>query len=86
MPSYHDLHLTMHDLPRTSIFNLPFNLEVTCCRVTGWRVWVRDPRDREPTLRAEEYADSLERSLRLDVDGYVIVDSLTENQSLSDVA
>lgn len=38
-PSYHDLHITTRDIPRTSIFNLPYGLEVTCNRVSGWRLW-----------------------------------------------
>lgn len=37
-PSYHDLHITTPTLQRTSIFNLPFGLEVVCNRVSGWQL------------------------------------------------
>ena len=38
MSSYHDLHITTSFIQRTSIFNLPFSLEVTCSRVAGCRL------------------------------------------------
>lgn len=38
-PSYHDLHITTAKIPRTSIFNLPYGLEVTCTRMRGWCLW-----------------------------------------------
>lgn len=76
-PSYHDLHITTAQIPRTSIFNLPYGLEVSCNRVGGWCLWQVDsdsPHYRRDTLLAGEY-DS--KGLRLDVGGVVIVDSLT---------
>lgn len=73
-PSYHDLHITTEDLPRTSIFNLPFNVSVSCRRTTGWTVWHR-PDDRgDERLLAGEYDT---HGLRLDVAGVIICDSLT---------
>lgn len=71
--SYHDLHITTADIPRTSIFNLPYGLQVSCCRVTGWRLertWVKNG-GVHGKIVAGEYDDFL----RLDVDGYIIVDS-----------
>ena len=66
--SYHDLHITTADIPRTSIFNLPYGYEVSCTRVSGWRLW------RETALVAGEY----DQGLRLDVGGHVICDNLTD--------
>jgi hypothetical protein len=68
MTSYHDLHITTATVPRTSIFNLPFNLMVTCTRGGGWELW------ESQVLMAGEYSQN---GLILDVDGHVIVDSLT---------
>jgi hypothetical protein len=75
-PSYHDLHITTAEIPRTSIFNLPYGLEVTCNRVTGWYL----TRLEESSLRgskvvlAGEY-DEPEKWLILDVAGHTVVDS-----------
>lgn len=59
-PSYHDLHITTADIPRTSIFDLPYGLRVTCSRVSGWELWQhRDSPGKlraEPVLIAGEYA------------------------------
>lgn len=70
MPTYHDLHVTTEDIPRTSIFNLQYGLEVTCTRVGGWRLW-RDEGQGRKSLVGGEYD---EKWLVLDVDGHVIVD------------
>lgn len=75
--TYHDLHITTADLPRTSIFNLPYDVEVTCTRIGGWQVWRRFPETdiaAQPALVAGEYAGP-ESWLVLDVAGHVIVDS-----------
>ena len=67
-PSYHDLHITTEHIPRTSIFNLPFGIEVTCNRVTGWTLT-----DTEHAVElAGEYGD---KWLILDVAGHVILDN-----------
>lgn len=76
-PTYHDLHLSMNDLPRTSIFDLPFNVVVHCTRSTGWQVWHRPDRDKPEVLLASEYTDTIQEAMILDVAGHVIVDSLT---------
>lgn len=65
--SYHDLCITTADIPRTSIFDLPYGYEVTCTRVGGWCLWW------EAVQVAAEYGS---RGLRLDVAGHVICDSL----------
>lgn len=69
-PSYHDLYITTETIPRTSIFNLPYDFVLTCCRVAGWTLW----HNTNDTLVAGEYDT---KGLRLDVKGVVIVDSLT---------
>jgi hypothetical protein len=75
--SYHDLHITTDKIERTSIFDLPFNLMVTCTRTAGWELW-RYPEVGPEKLVAGEYNNDAEGKggLRLDVGGVVIVDSL----------
>lgn len=78
-PTYHDLHITAPGIPRKSIFNLPYGLEVSCCRVTGWQLWdVRMPRE-QSVLIGGEY-DGPEHWLILDVAGHVIVDSYARQE------
>lgn len=72
--SYHDLHVTTQEIPRTSIFNLPYGVEVSCTRVTGWQVWSMKHSQLDARLLAGEY-DGPEQWLVLDVDGHVILDS-----------
>jgi hypothetical protein len=71
--SYHDLYITTASIPRTSIFNLPYGLVVTCTRSAGWELW--NKWDGKEELLAGEYADDPVYSLILDVAGYVIIDS-----------
>ncbi len=73
-PSYHDLFITTAGIARTSIFNLPYGLEVTCSRVTGWKLWLHPDSGGPEQLLAGEYALP-EQWLVLDVAGQVIVDS-----------
>lgn len=80
-PRYHDLHITTAQIPRTSIFNLPYGLQVTCSRVSGWELWdmnqVQHPKGL-PASRGVQIAgeyDGPEKWLVLDVAGHVIVDS-----------
>jgi len=73
-PSYHDLFITTATIPRTSIFNLGYGLEVTCTRTRGWTLWDHSGRPTgDPRLLAGEYEEP-DRWLVLDVAGYVIVD------------
>lgn len=75
MASYHDLHITTPQLPRTSIFNLPFGMSVTCTRTAGWELWSTGK------LHAGEYDGK--GGLRLDVDGHIIVDTLAKDSEPS---
>jgi hypothetical protein len=72
VPSYHDLYITMPDLPRTSILNLPYFAEVKCSRAKGWGVWGSS--NGSSYLIAEEY-ETNGKWLILDIDGHIIVDS-----------
>jgi hypothetical protein len=79
--SYHDLHITTAEIPRTSIFNLPYGLEVVCNRVTGWYLTRLD--GCSPGARwvlAGEY-DGPDKWLVLDVAGHVILDSRERDDS-----
>jgi hypothetical protein len=79
--SYHDLHITTAEIPRTSIFNLPYGLQVMCTRVSGWQLWDMNQTQyggglppSQGVLLAGEY-DGEDKWLVLDVDGDVIIDS-----------
>jgi hypothetical protein len=74
MPSYHNLYITTAEIPRTRVFDLPYGLEISCTRDAGWRLWDVGKGHDEATVIAGEF-DS--QGLRLDIEGYVIVDSLT---------
>lgn len=76
-PSYHDLHITTAEISRTSIFNLPYDLQVMCCRVAGWQLWRTATHPANWQLLAGEY-DNPSKWLVLDVQGHVIVDSRRE--------
>lgn len=73
--SYHDLYITTKDIPRTRISNLPFGYEVSCNRVGGWSLWRMSDSRLPTTLIAGEF-EGLDKGLRLDVNGIVIIDSL----------
>ena len=71
--SYHDLEIETADIPKTSIFDLPYGLEVTCTRTGGWQFWDRCcVREESNGLIAGEYDTNW---LRLTVGDTVIVDS-----------
>lgn len=74
-PSYHDLHITTPKLARTSIFNMPFRVEVSCTRVGGWQIWAKGGDGLPDELLGAEY--DYDSPLILDVAGHVIVDSMT---------
>jgi len=89
VPSYHDLHITTTSIERTSIFDLPYNLLVTCTRAGGWELWDHDRKapaiagsfkDPGPLCIASEYRGRADEGLRLDVAGHVIVDSLSTRE------
>lgn len=83
-PSYHDLHITTEKMERISIFNLPFQYRVECCRVSGWQLlYMRHhhsyiPGEDKFEVVAGEYGGD-GKGLRLDVSGYLICDSLTKD-------
>jgi len=79
--SDHDLFITTPTLERTSIFDLPFNVMVTCTRTGGWELWqVPDSGIKDAKLLAGEY-EGEDKWLLLDVAGRVIVDSREEEAS-----
>lgn len=75
--SYHNLHIQTTDIPRTSIFDLPFSLMITCTRAAGWELWQTNALMNFVVI-AGEFA---KHGLRLDVNGVVIVDSLTQQNN-----
>ena len=72
--SYHDLEIETAEIPKTSIFNLPYCLRVTCTRTGGWELWDWSVKEGY-RLVAGEYDTNW---LRLTVGDTVIVDSSTE--------
>lgn len=70
--SYHDLYITTNEIPRTSISDLPFGVEVSCDRTTGWVVYYKQFK-KEPVCMGSEFDE--ENWLVLDVKGTIIVDS-----------
>lgn len=81
-PSYHDLHIETANIRRQKLFNLPYGLTVSCNRTTGWRLYSEGELG-GPILLAGEY-DGPAKWLRLDVNGYVIVDSRFRQQEDDD--
>lgn len=77
MPDYHDVHVTTAEIPRTSIFDLPFGYELTCNRVAGWRLWYSDGTELGDILLGGEYHD---KGLVVDVADHVILDSLNHKE------
>ena len=77
-PTYHDLHITTPTIERTSIFNLPFRVQVTCSRVGAWQVWARAE---GRMLGSDALPDENlgEDGFRLDVAGFVIHDSMPQD-------
>ena len=70
--SYHDLYITTNYFERTSIFNLPYSIQVQCTRAGGWQCW--ETWDEVTRLMGSEFGEP-EKWLVLDVDGHVILDS-----------
>lgn len=68
--SYRDLEIETAEIPKTSTFNLPYDLSVTCTRAGGWELW--DNSGSTSRLIAGEYDTNW---LRLTVGDTVIVDS-----------
>lgn len=79
MSSYHDVHVTTAQIERTSIFDLPYGIELTCNRVSGWSLW--NTNTQKGTLLGGEYSG---KWLVVDVDGHVIVDSRTKDATPAD--
>lgn len=48
--SYHDVEVEFGEV-REKVFNLPFNIKLTCTRVGGWELWDQDK------LLAGEYGE-----------------------------
>lgn len=75
--SYHDLYITTPSITRTSIFNLPFRVQVRCTRVGGWQVWALAEKSMGHVVEPEELlgGEYDDKWLVLDVAGHVICDS-----------
>lgn len=82
LPSYHDLHITTPTFERTSIFDLPFRVKVTCTRVGGWEAWALKEGAFSEELIGGEYGGK-DLWLVLDVAGHVICDA-RKNEDVND--
>lgn len=81
MTGYHDLYVTTDTLPRQRLFDMPYGFEVTCNRTTGWQLWFHAT-DESNMLQSAKIAEEFPRDgtptgLKLDVNGVVLCDSLT---------
>lgn len=77
--TYHDLHVTTPKITRTSIFHLPFRVEVSCTRVSGWQVWAKKEGGWPEELLGSEFDARL--PLRLDVAGVDIINTMEGEKS-----
>jgi len=68
--NYGDIYITTEKIKRISIANMPFLYQLICDRVGGWELWYKEPTGWK--LQAGEYDKNW---LRIDIDGYVILDS-----------
>lgn len=71
--TYQHLNITTREIERTALFNLPHEYHVTCTRTDGWQLW------HNHLIMAGEYNET--NGLRLDVEGFVICDSLTGKEN-----
>lgn len=72
--SYSDLVIETKLIEPTSISNLPFGYELSCSRTSGWTLSLFG------RVVAYEYPDEQCSGLRVTVNNFVIVDSLTKQR------
>ena len=73
------IYVTTKYIPRTRIFDLPYNFEITCNRVEGWSLWNMND-IHNPKLLGGEY-DGASKALCIDIDGHIIMNSFGENNA-----
>lgn len=73
-PSYHDVTIETSLLKQTPISLLPFGYELACTRSSGWVL------TRDGSVVASEYPEIGMSGLRVTVNWFVVVDSLTESE------
>lgn len=73
-PSYHDLVIETKLIEPTSISNLPFGYELSCSRTSGWTLSLFG------RVVAYEYPDEQCSGLRVTINNFVVVDSLTKQR------
>lgn len=67
------LYIATATFGRTAADRLPEDVEVTYTRYQGWQLWQHCAGERSRLVAGEREAD---KPLRLDCDGYVLVDTL----------
>ena len=76
--SYHDVYVTTELVPRTSLFNLPYNIELRCTRIAGWELIENTcgvtKQPTEARILGSEYG--ADAGLTIDVAGTTILDCL----------
>ena len=76
------LWVTTDAIPRTLFATLPAGFEVVCTHTTGWQFWFHAKDDTGELVSvklAEEFPMAGTHGLRLEVQGFVICDSLKRN-------
>ena len=72
--SYHDLVIETKLIEPTSISNLPFGYELSCSRTSGWTLSLFGRQV------AYEYPDEQCSGIRVTINNFVVVDSLTKQR------
>lgn len=77
--SYHGIYITTVDIPRTSLFDLPYGYELVITRVCGCVLYYNSGRrEEEPRVVASEFPLSSDAGLKVEYGREVLCDSLPD--------
>lgn len=77
--SYHGIYITTVDMPRTSLFDMPYGYELVISRVCGCVLYYRQgTRDEEPRVVASEFPLSSLGGMKVEYGNEVLCDSLPD--------
>ncbi len=77
--SYHGIYITTVDMPRTSLFDMPYGYELVISRVCGCVLYYRQgTRDEEPRVVASEFPLSDKGGIKVEYGKEVLCNSLPD--------
>ncbi len=77
--SYHGIYITTVDIPRTSLFDLPYGYELVITRVCGCVLYYNSgSREEEPRVVASEFPLSSDAGLKVEYGREVLCNSLPD--------